>query len=84
MLSRFEQEYWPFSQKRVTEKLSAGKTREQIVADAENAVKMHRGNWRLISARLNFMTLEMPDSITVLPYRTASSITADMGAEPAL
>ena len=79
MLSRFEQEYWPFSQKRVTEKLSAGKTREQIVADAENAVKMHRGNWRLISARLDFMTLEMPDSITVLPYRTASSITADMG-----
>lgn len=77
VLSRFEQEYWPFSQKLVTEKLSAGKTREQIIVDAENAVKMHRGNWRLISARLDFMTYEMPDSITVLPYRTVSSTTAD-------
>jgi hypothetical protein len=38
---------------------------------AELAVREKRKNWRIISARLDFMTSEMPDDITVLPYRAA-------------
>ncbi len=83
VLSRFEQQYWPFSQKLVTEKLSAGLTREQIIQDAERAVRQHRGNWHLISARLDFMTYEMPEDIIVLPYRGNSSTIVDMGAQAA-
>ena len=71
VLSRFEQEYWPFERHAVIRKLSAGMTREEIIEDAENAVMEHRSGWRLIEARLEFMTYEMPEDIIVLPYRTA-------------
>ena len=69
VLSRFDQQYWAYSYSTVIRKLSSGMTREEIIQDAENAVKEKRRNWKLISARLDFMTYEMPDDIIVLPYR---------------
>jgi hypothetical protein len=60
--------------------LSAGKSREEIIESARKAVQEKRKNWRNISARLESMTYEMPDRITVLPYRDTSSITVDMEA----
>ena len=79
VLSRFEQEYWPYAETVVRKKLSEGLTRDEIIEDAEKAVEEKRKSWRLISARLDFMTFEMPEDIIVLPYRGNSSTTADMG-----
>ena len=76
VLNRFEQKYWPYARSVVTRKLSSGLSRNQIIADAQNAVLEKRKNWRLIEARLEFMTYEMPDDIIVLPYRATSSTTA--------
>ena len=50
-------------------------TREEIIADARKAVIQRRKNWRIISARLDFMIYEMPDRVTVLPYRDTLSTT---------
>ena len=75
VLSEFDQRYWPYARSVVIRKLSAGLTRSQIITDAETAVFEKRKNWRIISARLDFMTYEMPDHITVLPYRDISSTT---------
>jgi hypothetical protein len=69
VLSEFFQEYWPYARSTVTRLLSSGMTREEIIQHAENAVMEKRKCWRLISARLDFMTYEMPDHIIVLPYR---------------
>ena len=80
VLSRFEQQYWPYCQSVVTRKLSSGMSREDIIQDAERAVSEKRKNWRIISARLDFMTYEMPDDIIVLPYREGSSTTAATAA----
>ncbi len=44
---------------------------------------MKRKNWKLIDARLDFMTYEMPAHIIVLPYRGGSSTTAATAAESA-
>ena len=71
VLSEFSQEYWPYSYPVVIRKLSKGMTRDEIIEDAEKAVMERRKNWHIISARLDFMTYEMPDRITVLPYQTA-------------
>ena len=71
VLSEFQQEYWPYCYTTVIRKLSGGETREQIITDAREAVAKKRKNWYVIDARLDFMTYEMPDHITVLPYRTA-------------
>ena len=71
VLSEFQQEYWPYCYTTVIRKLSGGETREQIITDAREAVAKKRKNWYVIDARLDFMTYEMPDPITVLPYRTA-------------
>lgn len=71
VLSEFSQEYWPYSYPVVVRKLSQGMTRDEIIEDAEKAVMERRKNWRIISARLDFMIFEMPDRITVLPYQTA-------------
>jgi hypothetical protein len=76
VLSEFHQVYWPYSESVVRGKLIQGKSREQIIQDAETAVMEKRKNWKIISARLEFMTYEMPDRITVLPYRGGSCITA--------
>ena len=76
VLSDFSPEYWPYSYTVVIRKLSQGLTRSEIIHDAERAVFEKRKNWRLISARLDFMTYEMPETITVLPYRGTSSTTA--------
>ena len=76
VLSEFSQKYWPYCRSVVVRKLSQGLTRDEIVQEAETAVFEKRKNWRAISARLDFMTYEMPESITVLPYRDASSTTA--------
>lgn len=61
--------YWPYSRSVVTRKLSEGMSRDQIILEAQKAVIEKRKHWHIISARLDFMTFEMPDHITVLPYR---------------
>ena len=71
VLTRFEQQYWPYCYNVVIRKLSAGMTRDEIIQAAELAVEEKRKNWHLISARLDFMTYEMPEDIIVLPYRAA-------------
>lgn len=71
VLSRFDQEYWPYSRSVVIRKLSDGLTRGEIIQDAETAVFEKRKNWRLIQARLEFMIYEMPEDVTVLPYRAS-------------
>ena len=80
VLSEFSQEYWPYAESVVIRKLSAGLSRDEIIQDAEKAVMEKRKNWRLISARLDFMTYEMPENIIVLPYQDTSSTTVDMAA----
>lgn len=80
VLTEFDQRYWPFSYTATIRKLSSGMTREEIIQDAEDAVMEHRKCWRLIFARLAFMTYEMPENIIVLPYRGNSSTTAAMAA----
>ena len=80
VLSQFEQQHWPYAQSAVIRKLSNGVSRDEIIKDAETAVFEKRKNWRLIKARLEFMTYEMPENIIVLPYRDDSSITVAMGA----
>ena len=80
VLSEFRQEYWPYCYTTTIRKLSQGLSREEIIKDAETAVFERRKNWRIILARLEFMTYEMPDHITVLPYRGGSSTTAGTGA----
>jgi len=69
VLSEFAQEYWPYSRSVVTRKLSEGMSRDRIILEAQKAVIEKRKHWHIISARLDFMTYEMPDHITVLPYR---------------
>ena len=81
VLSRFEQMYWPYARSVVTRNLTQGFTRAEIIRDAERAVSDRRKNWQLIRARLEFMTYEMPDDITVLPYRTSSYTTVAMAAQ---
>ena len=76
VLSEFSQIYWPYARNVVIRKLSAGMTREAIIQDAEEAVSLKRKNWRIINARLDFMTYEMPGHVTVLPYRGTSSTIA--------
>ena len=75
VLSHFYQEYWPYARSVVVRKLSQGLTRDEIIQDAETAVFEKRKNWRLIRARLDFMTYEMPEYIIVLPYRENLSTT---------
>lgn len=82
VLSKFEQKYWPYSHQVVCKKLAQGMTREEIIEEAQRAVTEHRAGWKLIGARLDFMTYEMPDDIIVLPYRDTSSITVDTKAAP--
>jgi len=52
----FKQENWPYARSVVTRMISNGMTREGIIASAEMAVIEQRKNWRLIQARLEFMT----------------------------
>ena len=80
VLTRFDQSHWPYARTVVIRKLSQGMTREEIIQDAERAVIEKRKNWRLILARLEFMTYEMPDDIIVLPYRESSYTTVDTAA----
>lgn len=77
VLSEFKQIHWPYSYPVVIRKLSVGANRNRIIADAMKAVTERRKNWRIISARLDFMTYEMPESIIVLPYRENSYTTVD-------
>lgn len=84
VLTEFDQKYWPYAYPTVIRKLSSGMTREEIIQGAEDAVMEHRKCWRLIFARLAFMTYEMPENITVLPYRESSSTTAVMAAASVL
>ena len=76
VLSHFSQMYWPYAKPVVIRKLSQGLTRDEIIRDAEKAVFERRKNWKGISARLDFMTYEIPESIIVLPYRENLSTTA--------
>lgn len=70
VLSDWRQNEWPYSRGVVTRMLSKGMTRKEIIESAQNAVIHKRKKWRLIQARLEFMTLEMQEGTTVLPYRT--------------
>lgn len=83
VLSRFEQRYWPYAETTTRRKLAEGMTRKEIILDAETAVFEHRKNWKGIRERLKCMTYEMPDDITVLPYRGGSFTTAATAGEPA-
>lgn len=47
---------WPYVRSVVARKLSQGMTREEIIQEARLAVKEKRKNWRIIAARLEFMT----------------------------
>jgi hypothetical protein len=76
ILTRFEQMYWPYNYTTVIRMLSSGMTRKEVIAAARLAVVQKRKNWRLILARLEFMTYKMPADIIVLPYRENSSTTA--------
>ena len=69
ILSRYDPENWPYAKTTVIRKLSQGLSRDEIIQDAETAVFEKRKNWRGIRARLESMTYEMPDDVTVLPYR---------------
>ena len=69
VLTHFSQEYWPYCYTTIIKKLSQGMTRKEIIEDAYEAVYRKRKNWKLIDARLDFMTYEMPEEIIVLPYR---------------
>ena len=71
ILSEYDPQYWPYARTVVVRKLAAGMTREQIIEDARQAVYQKRKNWRGIAARLMSMTYEMPESITVTPYRAS-------------
>ena len=75
VLTEWDPQYWPYAYTTVIRKLSSGMTREEIIQDAETAVFEKRKNWRGIKAKLESMTYEMPDRITVLPYRDDSSTT---------
>jgi hypothetical protein len=68
-LTKWNPEYWPYARSVVIKKLGVGMNRNQIIKAAEDAVRVKRKNWRLIEARLEFMTYEMPEDIIVLPYR---------------
>lgn len=76
VLSRYDPEYWPYAETVVRKKLSQGLTREEIIQDAETAVFEKRKRWRYIQARLEFMTYDLPEDVTVLPYRGGLSTTA--------
>lgn len=69
VLSKYDPKYWPYAETTTRRKLAQGLTRAEIIQDAELAVFEHRKNWKGISERLRSMTYEMPDDITVLPYR---------------
>ena len=74
----FIQAEWPYGRAVVTRMLSLGITREDILLSAEEAVEKRRKNWRIISARLDFMTYEMQAPGTVTPYRGSLCTTAAM------
>lgn len=71
VLSEFDQQYWPYGLVRTKKLISEGMTRKEIIESARRTVEEKRKNWRLIEARLEFMTYEMPDRIIVTPYRTS-------------
>ena len=71
VLEHFDQSEWPYSLSVVRRKLSAGLTREQIIEDAEKAVQQKRKCWRLIQARLEFMTSSMQAPDTDSPSAAA-------------
>ena len=56
VLPEWDPTEWPYARSVVTRKLSAGMTREQIIADAEKAVKEKRKGWRTIAQKLESMT----------------------------
>lgn len=56
VLPEWEPTEWPYSRVVVTRKLSEGMTREQILEEAQLAVKQKRKNWRGIKAKLESMT----------------------------
>ena len=52
----YRAEEWPYVECVVRKKLYSGKTREDILADAHEAVRRKRKRWRVIAARLASMT----------------------------
>lgn len=52
----YKPEEWPYERQTVRNKIQSGMTREDILADAREAVRMKRKAWRSIAARLASMT----------------------------
>lgn len=48
--------YWPYARNVVVRKIAQGMSREEIIQDAILAVQDKRKNWRIIDAKLDFMT----------------------------
>ena len=71
VLSEYDPKFWPYAETTTRRMLSAGMSRQEIINAAELAVIEKRKRWRYISARLEFMTYDLPDHVTVLPYRTS-------------
>ena len=56
VLANWNPTEWPYARTVVIRKLSQGMTKEEIIEDAKIAVLHKRKNWRVIDARLDFMT----------------------------
>ena len=56
VLPDWDPEAWPYARSVVTRKLASGMSREEIMAEARDAVANKRKNWRGIKARLESMT----------------------------
>jgi len=56
VLANWNPTEWPYARTVVIRKLSQGMTKEEIIEDAKIAVLHKRKNWRIIDARLDFMT----------------------------
>jgi hypothetical protein len=56
VIPNFQQKEWPYTRGVITRMFSKGMKREEIIKQAEMAVALKRKNWKLIQARLEFMT----------------------------
>ena len=71
VLSEFHQEHWPFSYDTTIKYLKRGFTREQMIEAAKEIVRTKGSHYNHVAEKLASMTSDLPDHITVLPYRGA-------------
>lgn len=70
ILSEWDQRYWPFAYVTVRRYLKRGYTREEIICQALEVVRSRGSHYRHVQAKLESMISDLPDHVTVLPYRT--------------